>query len=207
MKDKKKNKKEEIEILSQPFLTDEGFVNPACMNELENHINNMPKTYERFSDDSEWTEKRWIFEEEIVGALANWAIRQSPYIIPDDLETVLKYTHHCLLIELSKLPQEDKMSDGYRLMVKISLCDINKLLWDILDDFRPFLKWNESKNKTNSIQFSSRYYTEENPDNDFIDLDALLHNVCVSIRDETRAFDKFNKEFEKEWNDTEKIND
>jgi hypothetical protein len=37
------------------------------------------------------------------------------------------------------------------------------------------------------------------PDRDFIDLDALLHNVCLDIRLERRASDAFNKQFEEEW--------
>lgn len=32
----------------------------------------------------------------------------------------------------------------------------------------------------------------------WLDLDALLHNVCISIRQSRRDFDRFNQEFEKE---------
>ena len=44
-----------MEMLKNSLLTDEGFLNPACMNELEAVIRRIPPDYERLSNDPEWT--------------------------------------------------------------------------------------------------------------------------------------------------------
>ena len=41
----------DMEILSQPLLTEEGFLNPACMAELEGSIANVGRPHERLSSD------------------------------------------------------------------------------------------------------------------------------------------------------------
>ena len=86
------------EIIQQPLLTDEGYLNPACMNELTYAINNMPKTFNRLAGDSEWDNKKdqWTSKQNIVGAFAMWACRQSPYGVPDGLENVCKYLNAAL---------------------------------------------------------------------------------------------------------------
>ena len=192
---KKKNKKnpfENIEMLSQPLLTEEGFINEACINELNASITNMPKTYNRLSDSPEWSIKRWTFKSDITRGLAKYAIAQSPYSCPNNLEEVINYLDACLEKEV------DWEKFG---MVELSLCDINKLLYDILYEqgISYFDNWNKSKKGNVKISFSSRYSGKEDPDYSFIDLDALLRNVCLDIRMERRANDKFDEEFEKKY--------
>jgi hypothetical protein len=80
-------------------------------------------------------------------------------------------------------------------MAELGLCEINKTLWDILKDFEPFKKWNESKLGKSDICFISRD-TKPSPDYDFIDLDALLRNVCIDIRQERREDKEFDRKFE-----------
>jgi hypothetical protein len=83
----------------------------------------------------------------------------------------------------------------------LSLNDISKFLYDVLyeKEIKEFNNWNVSKNNTGEkILYTSRYDGKRNPDDDFISLDALLHNVCVEIRNERREFDAFNKKFEEE---------
>jgi len=185
-----KNKKD-IEILPEPLLTEEGFIDAAGMQGLENAINNSPKTYERLSGDDEWNTKHWTFKKSIVGALAKWACRQSPYGCPDGLENVCKYLDACLSKTL-----EWKMGG----MEELSLIDINKLCWDILGDCNIFLSWNKSEEGNNkNILFVNPMLGEVSPDYDFIDLDALLHNVCLDIRDERRLNAKFDREFEEKY--------
>ena len=184
---------EEIPILSQPLLTEDGFINGACINELESTLNNMPETYDRLAGDPEWSEKRWIFLDDITSRLARWAVAQSPYPCPDDLEVVVKYLAACLEKEFARVPDDDKCTE----MVKLSLCQINKLLHDILGEFEPVLKWNNRKNgDDNPTHFVSAYDGETDPDNDFIDLGALFHNVCLSVRNDRRRNDEFERKFE-----------
>ena len=62
------------------------------------------------------------------------------------------------------------------------MCEIKKMLFDILEGTEQFDAWN----------------TKECLGSDWLDLDALLHNVCISIRDERRTHKAFDDKFEKE---------
>ena len=79
----------------------------------------------------------------------------------------------------------------------LSLCEVDKALYDILYDkgIEDFDNWNKSKAEpsNDSIKFVSASSPQSMPDYDFIDLDALLRNVCISIRDERRKNDEFDK--------------
>lgn len=183
------------EIISQPLTTEEGFLNPACMNELNDVIANLPKTYNRLTDDPEWSisKNQWTFKKDIVGAFAMWACRQSPYGVPDGLENVCKYLNAAL---------SSCTNWGNIGMAECSLCDINRWLHEILYEqgIREFDNWNKcKKGNTPDIAFTSRYDGVKDPDYDFIDLDALLHNVCLSIRDERRKNKAFDEKFEKKY--------
>ena len=181
---------EKIEFLSQPLTTADGFLNPACMNELGATIANMPKTHGRLSGDPEWEKKHVIFVHDITGYLAMWAIRQSPYAYPERLDEVIKYLDACLTLKANKIK-----------MMRVSLCEISKMLYEILyeQDVEAFDNWNKcKKGNTPDISFTSRYDDEKDPDYDFIDLDALLHNVCISFRNQFRIDDEFDRKFEAE---------
>lgn len=179
-------------IISQPFLTEEGYINPAAMNELTATITNIPKTYNRLAGDSEWNTQEWTFKHDIVGAFAKWVCRQSPYNVPDGLENVCKYLNVAL-----KSCTDWSTADE---MAKCSLVEINKWLYDILYEqgVEQFDAWNKcKKGRTPDIQFT--FATDKRDlDYDFIDLDALLHNVCIEIRDERRVNKAFDEKFEKE---------
>lgn len=186
-------KNEPIEMLSQPLLTEEGALNPACMNELSAAMSAMGKTHERLASDAEWStqEKQWTFANDIVGAFAMWACRQSPYGVPDGLESVCKYLNACLL---KSIPWD---VNGLK---ELSLCDVNKILYEILHDqgVSEFDAWNRfKKGDTPEINFVSAFGGPSDPNRDFIDLDALLHNVCLTIRDERRKNKAFDEAFEK----------
>lgn len=151
-----------IEILSEPLLTSNGGINPLCMAELAEAIEGMPEIHDRFAYDPEWSESkdRWTFRHDITGPLAMWAVRQSPVGIPKDLSVVLGYLDEAL-----------KTAFGWETagMSELSLCDISRALHEILmnQGIKEFDAWNETRP-------------------DFIDLHALLRNVCFTIRDERR---------------------
>lgn len=166
------------EIIDEPLLTDDGFINPVCMAQLDAAITAMPPTHERLAGEPEWSTPRWTFLREITGHLAHWAIRQigcnqshdkTPF--PPKLENVIGYLDACIR---SRFDQEE--------MARLSLCEINRLLHDILYEEKIVLSWND----VNVLP-------------GWLDLDALFHNVCISIRNERRAFDAFDKEFEEDW--------
>ena len=151
---------EEIEFIQEPLLTEKGFVNEACINALSKAISDMPKTYERLADRPEWNEKCWVFVKDITGALAKWAVRQSSKDCPRNLEKVLGYLDACL----ARYFPFDKNG-----MCELSLIQINKALYDILYEqgISDFDEWNKGEK--------------------FIDLDALLRNVCLDIKRERKA--------------------
>lgn len=201
-----KNKFPDINMLEQPLLTEDGLVNPLCIKELESVISNVPKLHIRNQNDNEWNEKHWTFDYEILGQFARWAICLSPYHCPDNLEIVIKYLQACLRLELIKLDKEDLYIEkkSKQIMANISLNQISKFLYDILyeQDFKEFDDWNSPKNdrcKGKDLLFTSRYDEEESPDDYFIDLDALLTNVCIGIRTQRREDKRFDEKFESEY--------
>jgi len=171
-------------MLKQPLLTEDGFFNEACWNELCSEIRNMPKLHERTSDDPEWNTPRITHYREITAGLAYWAIRQlgsseldltkqQAAIMPPNLDKVISYLHTCIR------PKFDKFG-----WAQLSLCDISRMLYDVLyeQNISVFNEWN----------------TKECLGEHWLDLDALLRNVCILIRTERREFDRFNKKFDEE---------
>jgi hypothetical protein len=162
---------EDFEFIDEPLMTDDGLLNPVCIAKLKAAIENMPPTYERLADDSEWNTPRYTSLREITGHLAHWAVRQvsdkTPY--PPGLENVIGFLDACIR---SRFNNE---------MALLSLCDINKLLHEVLMPKTFFQAWNDSKVLAG-----------------WLDLHALLHNVCISIRTERRANDAFDRKFEAE---------
>lgn len=112
-----------------------------------------------------------VSKRDILSEVAHWAVAQSPYHRPYNLEIVLD--------KLNTLLGEWKENLGYR---KMTYPDIKEYLKTILFQIPEFMLWNERKNGNKSeFQFVSRYSKDIDPDNDFIDLDALIRNVANSI--------------------------
>ncbi len=174
-----------VEMLTQPLMTADGFLNPAAMNELAAAFKRSIAPHGRLADDPEWTVKRWTGLKDITGALAKWAIRQSPHGLPDNLEGVVKYLQACLRLTV---PWGDSG------LAKLSLCDVSFLLYGILCDqgFAPFDAWNSPKREPTPAE-RMLPHSKRPPDTEFIGLDALLLNTCVEIRDERRADDASDK--------------
>ena len=173
-------------IISEPLIDENGDINQKYLEELQSTIDSFPKTYDRLKDDPEWNIPIWLFFKDIIGHFAMWSIRflkNTPY--PLNLEKVIKFLHSGITKKILSLPI-DRKSKGFALgddMIKISLCEINKMLWDILEGHKDFEDWN----------------TPEELGEDWIDLDALLHMVCISLRDEHRTSKKFSDDFDAEW--------
>jgi hypothetical protein len=154
-------------MLTQPFLTEDGFVNPACMSELAAAIANMPRVHDRCANEPEWNTPRWTTRGDIVGSFAKYACRQSPYGCPSNLENVVKFLDAALRTAV-------KWDVGG--MALVSLCDVSRLLYGILYEqgVSQFDDWNRRKREPTDAE---RMGERADPDTDFIDLDALLTNV------------------------------
>lgn len=107
----------------------------------------------------------------VMGNVAKMAVQQSPYPRPDNLELVLDKLHIAI---------RDDFKD-YIVEFDTALT-IEAYLHSKLGEIAEFFAWNERKNGNDAaIKFTSRYDSDDNPDDDFIDLDALVRNVTNEI--------------------------
>jgi hypothetical protein len=180
---------EEAPIISiEDAINEDGGISEKFKDAMEaaHQINQFNKR-----SDPEWINKRIASVKDITSSFAKFSIMQSPYSCPDNLEYIIKYLD-------SKLKEKVEWDNlGY---AELSLSDIEKLLYDILYEkgVKEFDDWNVSKKGKSDFVFVTAF-SKPDPDYDFIDLDALLRNVCVEIRDERRKNDAFNKKFEEEY--------
>lgn len=168
----------EIHMLSQPLLTDEGFINEACMNELEAAIEKMPPTHVRLADNREWNTPQITHYRDITAGVAYWAVKQfagceptqpvPPHFAPG-LENVVGFLSAVIR------PKFDIL--GY---AQISLCDVSRMLHEVLFDCDDFKAWN----------------TSQTLGTHWLDLHALIHNVCLLIRTDRREFHEFKQRCE-----------
>lgn len=115
-----------------------------------------------------------VNERRLLGAVAKWGVEQSPYYRPDNLEVVLDKLHS----QTIKSWEDGEL--GY-----IDFPDSKSLREFIKDNLRQipeYVAWNDRKNGNSAeYKFTSIYDTDDNPDDDFIDLDALEANVTSEI--------------------------
>jgi len=184
---------DDIKMLSQPLTTEDGFLNEACIKELNSTILNMPEAYERLLNDEEWATKRITSIQDITSSFAKCATYLSGYAYPNNLEKMIGYLHACLKRDIDWDKSRYNFCD-------LSLCDINKLLHDILGKEKDIIEWNTPKKDWRNSEYDEFQKAEEaDPDYGFIDIGALFQNVCIEIRKERRSFDAFNKKFDEEW--------
>lgn len=116
----------------------------------------------------------FLMESTLLGALADNAVRQSPYHRPDNLELVLDKYHEIITPVFEKAPMK---------VAELTDKQLKELIAR-LGEIPEYLAWNERKNGNKAdFKFTSRYDTHSNPDDDFIDLDALemnIFNQCIS---------------------------
>ena len=138
-------------------------------------------------------EKRCTSLKDIISYFAKWAIAQSPYPCPDNLEKIVNY----LDTKLRENYNWQRLGDF--IYQDLSLKDIKNMLKETLEPYELFMEWNSPKKGSHTIMFVSAYDGPRNPDYDFIDLDALYNNVSISIRDDRRKNDRFCEEFEAQY--------
>jgi len=113
----------------------------------------------------------------MLGTIAKYAVAQSPYHRPDNLEVVLD--------KMNELISKDFDSAPLKVMEFDSFSDLETYISVRLGDIPEFTAWNASKNPSDSeFYFVSAYDKEGDPDNDFIDLDALTRNVASEIEND-----------------------
>lgn len=119
---------------------------------------------------------------EVLGALAKFAVQQSPYFVPDQLESALTKFK-----EAFKLPYiYDTMQYGYFRTARA----LEQRIDNAFQQVEEILKWNEPKipSKKGSVLMVTRYSSVP-ADHDFIDLDALIRNMRLDIFKTTEKMD------------------
>lgn len=119
-----------------------------------------------------------ITHRSVMGALADYAVQQSPYPRPDNLEVVLDKFHDLIKDEL------DGSMKKYTKNFK-SWKECHDWIAEKLHTIPEFRLWNERKNGKQGNGFTSAGHHDDGSvtieqataDNDFIDLDALTRNI------------------------------
>lgn len=120
------------------------------------------------------TRSRLITDNEVVGHFAMWAVRQHPYRRPDGLFDLCD-----LIMEKAKA-----WTDGVptlRMWRVGGWPEIERWLKASLEGNPILVAWNTPRSgHTQQIVASSRYWGPK-PEDDFIDIDALLRNVALGV--------------------------
>lgn len=111
-----------------------------------------------------------VSHKNLAGALAHWAVRQSPYTAPNDLGIAIEQF------------MEHWGGNDYLMMTSTNL---KAAIRRTIDQCPLIVAWNTPKeegavNPETGVAFVSRYENIK-ADYDFVDLDALAHNVCHEL--------------------------
>lgn len=122
----------------------------------------------------------------VVGELANWAIRQSPYTYPVNLEKAIdQFFYH--FRNILKVNEVEIISDG---IFETSCNELEGWVNDTIDLCGYIRQWNTPKiGGGQSVNFVTSD-SKPKPDYDFIDLGALAKNIAHSVT----VKEKFDKE-------------
>lgn len=131
------------------------------------------------------------------GALAMWAVRQSPYTVPDNLGAAIE--KFCAAWSHPPMQREGWPSTGYFEFADHG--ELRRAVAEAIDKVPEIRAWNERKNGNQSpFNFISRYDGPTDPDNDFIDLGALAGNSALTMVREHEHDEAFNADFDRRWN-------
>ena len=128
-----------------------------------------------------------ITHRSVMGALASCAVQQSPYPYPENLEVVLGKFHELIKDDLdSTMKKYIKKFESWK--------DCHNYIAQKLRTIPEFIAWNDRKNGRDGNGFCGAGHNnngdiiaiskEPDPDDDFIDLDALTRNITgLAIQD------------------------
>jgi hypothetical protein len=117
---------------------------------------------------------KWVFARELAGYVAMWAVRQSPYRVPEQLEVVLEKFQ----AEIEECGGFDLASDykgGMRLFE--SPVKLGAFLETHLETIPEVQAWNVPKIERASFEAGEVL----KPEHDFIDLSALVTNIVLTV--------------------------
>lgn len=108
----------------------------------------------------------------LLGELARWSVNQSPYYVPDNLETVLR--------KVSDLLPTHEFNAGYGIKI-MPVNEFHKWFFSIIQQIPELVEWNVPKSgHKNSFVFCCAY-SQPKADDDIVDLYALVNNVKLEL--------------------------
>lgn len=175
----------EMQMLSQPLLTDEGLLNEACLNEMSAAINNMPAQSVRLASEPEYQIRAIMTEDDLIGAIAGVTVpmysRRGYIGLPPGLHEVIGYA-------AARFRRECEIIEGMNYRY-ITLIELAEFMEDVARECEQVKAWNDCGN---------------HPEGDFIDLGAWSRNVVIRIREMRRHSWAFDWKFEKEYSEQER---
>lgn len=132
----------------------------------------MPKTRTEGGVKANPLKPRWIYrhENELMRALAGWAVSQHPYHKPPGLFTACWDFVHTLANTHRSSMRVIRLHTGTIRKHVSEFCRTNPIV----------RRWNKPKKGRHTMVFTS-CYNEVNPEFDFIDLDALAGNIVRQL--------------------------
>jgi len=119
-----------------------------------------------------------LSKKDITGALAKWLVIQSPYIVPDNLEKILKEFYNRIPYKFDKFGTAE-----------VDLFTMTKKIHNVLISIPDVLKLGERKNgRINNYFFNNLFGSREyDQDDDFIDILAVAQNITCEFADDLDA--------------------
>jgi hypothetical protein len=114
--------------------------------------------------------RKVILKSAVVGHFAMWAVRQSPYLLPENLDKGLKEFDKNLISNVNACNEY---------LIETTYTELEDNIKKALTKSDIISSWNIAKKGSGSV-FVSAYSTPK-PDYDFIDLDALTGNIAQSV--------------------------
>lgn len=125
------------------------------------------------------SERHVVLLRQIAGHLAMWAVRLSPYPAPSGLaEVVARFQEGAA--------PRFKLVSGLD-MAELSRAELRSLLADHLLSQPEVQGWNERRNRRDGHGFITATSARPDPDDDFVDLEALVQNIVFSVFHESNA--------------------
>jgi hypothetical protein len=130
--------------------------------------------------------KSLISHSKACAIFASWAIQQSPYPVPEELEEAIGYFHDQLI---NKFAAFGDFPGSWIHVRHDSPFKINEgILYNFLlrmfedPEFKQTTMWNTARNTDREVSFYRRcILNEEHPDDDFVDLSALARNISMEM--------------------------
>jgi hypothetical protein len=116
------------------------------------------------------TLSRIVLKSVVVGHFAMWAVRQSPYLLPEELEKGIEEFDKTL---------HSNIEAGNETLIETTYRDLKGNIENTISNSKIISSWNVAKKGSGPV-FASAYSTPK-PDYDFIDLDALVRNIAQSV--------------------------